>query len=233
MNWKCYSFLPLPLSTLRTANCHQVDAESSIHENLEWIPLDDEALPLFNNIQRIRQPSASSRVLTVHSSNCNWKSRQIKLHTHLWFVEMKSAARSGRNWFRIADGLGGHVYATFFTWNSLSIRTTHVVVISAGRLSIWHWIEIFHGSISKSIPVERVKRTLPPINEDELRRFGEKCFIETREGSKLKQSYQHNAFRLVSVYCDSSEHRKLFLLWLEQMTSNAIDNPDAARSWTF
>lgn len=38
------------------------------------------------NIQRIRQPSALSRVLTVHSSNCNWKSRQIKLHTHLPLV---------------------------------------------------------------------------------------------------------------------------------------------------
>lgn len=135
-------FSPLPLSTLRTANCHQVDAESRIHENLEWIPLDEASTPV------IRQYSANSSAIRVVESThgafieLQLKSRQIKLHTHLWFVETKSAARSGRNWFRIAATDWWARERELFTRNSLSIRTT-CFVISTGLLSIWHWILVF------------------------------------------------------------------------------------------
>lgn len=228
MNWKCYSFLPLPLSslsTLRTANCHQVDAESSIHENLEWIPLDDASTPVIQQIFSgfVSHPRCREYSRCIHRIAIENRGKLNCTHTYLWFVETKCAARSGRNWFQIA-AVG---------WRACERDSLHsklgnaFSLSSAWLLSIRHWIEIFTVRFPNRFQSKRVTRTLPPINKDELRRFGEKYFMKrARHEVKTVVSAQRASFgERTLIYCDSSASPETFLVVIRTDDSGCYRQP--------
>lgn len=146
---------------------------------------------------------------------------QIKLHTYLWFVETKCAARREID-SKLRRRADGRVNATLFTRNSIACsRYPH----TTGLLSIWHWI--FTVRFPNRFQSKRVTRTLPSINKDELRRFGEKYFMKSaRHEIKTVVSAQRASFgERTFIYCDSSASPETFLVVIRTDDSGCYRQP--------